>query len=195
VGTLWKKLRDRIVGFAAPRLAWWYISFVGATSRVRWIGREHVEALERAGRNFAYAFWHGRQVFFTYSHRGYPAAILVSRSKDGDIIADVMRRSGLRAVRGSSSRGSAAALKELLDAAKAGYRPAITPDGPRGPAREVQPGILFLAREMGIPIIPITNAVRRKIVVRGRDRVRPPHLRRTRRCAGRKSPRAQKGPR
>lgn len=164
-----KAFRDRLIAAAAPRLAYGYLRLVGLTSRIEWRDREIPESFARRGQPIAYAFWHGRQVFFTVSHRGYKAAIMVSRSKDGDIIAEVMRLSGLRAVRGSSSRGGVAALKELIDVIKEGYITATTPDGPRGPFHEVQPGILLLARESGVPIIPIANGMRRKLVFRGWD--------------------------
>lgn len=164
-----KHLLDPLILFLAPRLAYWYIVFVGRTSRLDWLGREYADALERDGQHYGYALWHGRQVFFNWSHRGQPCAAMVSRSKDGEIFAEVMRRFGLTAVRGSSSRGSAQALKGLVDVCRRGLRPAITPDGPRGPARQVKPGILFLAREMGIPIIPAATALKRKLVFRGWD--------------------------
>jgi lysophospholipid acyltransferase (LPLAT)-like uncharacterized protein len=164
-----KRLRDAILGWAAPRLAYWYLTLVGKTSRIVWIGKEHPEALEKNGKPFAFAFWHGRQAFFTYSHRDYKAAILVSLSKDGEIIAEVMRLSGLRTVRGSTSRGGATALKQLIDVVQEGSCVAASPDGPRGPARQVQPGILFVAQQAGIPIIPIANGMRRKIIFRGWD--------------------------
>lgn len=161
----WKSARDALLRFLAPRLAWSYLRFVGFTSRVSWHGREHWDGLRREGRNWVYALWHGRQAFFTYTHRGHGAAVMVSRSKDGEIISEVMRLSGLRAVRGSSSRGGPAALRELVEAGRAGVPLGMTPDGPRGPLRRVQPGVLFLARELGIPILPIANGMRHKLLV------------------------------
>ena len=149
-----------------PYLAYSYITIVGLTTRLRWRGREHPEALRKAGRRFIYAFWHQRQVFFTWSHRGQPISILVSRSADGELIARTMELSRIRASRGSSSRGGAAGLMDMMQAMKDGFDVGFTPDGPKGPARQVKPGVIFLAQKLRVPIVPITNAVSRKLELR-----------------------------
>lgn len=148
---------------AAPYLAYGFVSLTGLTSRIRWVGLEHLERLEDAGSSWLYAFWHQRQVFFTYTHRGKDVHTLVSQSRDGEMIARVMELSRIDAVRGSSSRGAAAAAREMLERARRGHHVAVTPDGPKGPARTVKPGILYLARESGLPIIPIANATSRRL--------------------------------
>lgn len=147
----------------APYFAYLYVSFVGLTSRVRWLGLEHLAAARKAKGPVIYAFWHQRQVFFTWVHRGAHAKILVSRSRDGEIIAQTMRLSRMQACRGSSSRGAATAARELLDALGEGFDTAVTCDGPKGPARQVKPGILYLAQKTGLPIVPIANALSRKL--------------------------------
>lgn len=149
-----------------PYLAYAYVTFVGWTTRLTRRGLEHPQAVHAAGRRFIYAFWHQRQVFFTWSHRGAGAAVMVSRSKDGELIAETMRLSRIGAVRGSSSRGGAAAARELIEAMKSGLDIGITPDGPKGPAREVKEGVIFLARQLNAPIIPITNALSNKLEIR-----------------------------
>lgn len=157
---------DFLLRSIVPYLAFGYITFVGITSKIRWIGLEHVEQLERRGANFIYAFWHNRQVLFTYTHRGAHFAVMVSKSKDGDIIAKVMALSRIGAVRGSSSRAALQATRELMDVVAQGIGPAFSPDGPKGPARKVKSGVIFLAQKTGLPIIPITNATSRKLVFR-----------------------------
>lgn len=147
---------------AAPYLAYSYMTLVGRTSSVRRLGLEHFEAA-RAGGGFIYAFWHQRQVLLTYTHRGSGAQVLVSRSRDREVIAEAMRLSGIGAVRGSSSRGAAPAARELLELLSRGRVVGITPDGPRGPARRVKPGVLFLAQKSGRPILPIASASSRRL--------------------------------
>ncbi|MBI3548317.1 MAG: lysophospholipid acyltransferase family protein [Elusimicrobia bacterium] len=160
---------------AAPHLAYWYLTFVGATSRLTWLGREHVRQFEEKGKNVIYAFWHNRQVFFTYSHRDYPISVLVSRSQDGEIIARTMELSRIGAIRGSSSRAALTATRELLDVAETGRHLGLTPDGPRGPVFKVKPGILYAAQKTGMPIIPITNALSRvKVLGRAWDKFQVP---------------------
>jgi lysophospholipid acyltransferase (LPLAT)-like uncharacterized protein len=155
-------------------LAYTYMTFVGMTSRLAIHGEEHRRALRSTNRRFIYAFWHQRQVFFTWTHRGDPTAILVSRSRDGELIARTMELSGLRATRGSSSRGAVRVLREMLETVSAGTDLGITPDGPRGPAREVKSGVLFLAQKLGIPILPLSNALSRKIEFKSWDRFQVP---------------------
>lgn len=146
-----------------PYLAYAYLTFVGLTTRVRVLGGEHKQALRDKKQRFLYAFWHQRQVFFTYTHRDDGAAVLVSRSKDGELIAETMRLSRIAACRGSSSRGGAVAAREMIEAVEQGLDIGITPDGPKGPAREVKPGVLFLAQKLGIPILPLTNAMTHRL--------------------------------
>jgi lysophospholipid acyltransferase (LPLAT)-like uncharacterized protein len=149
-----------------PYLAYSYISFVGLTTRVSVRGQGHRDALRARGQRFIYAFWHQRQVFFTYSHRGDTAKILVSRSADGELIAETMRLSRIGSCRGSSSRGAAAATREMLETVESGFDIGITPDGPKGPAREVKDGALFMAQRLGIPILPLTNGLSRRVELR-----------------------------
>ena len=146
-----------------PYLAYAYISLVGLTTRLTVVRGEIRARLRDENRRFIYAFWHQRQVYFTWTHRDVGAAVLVSRSKDGEMIAATMRLSGLGAVRGSTSRGGAAALRRLMAVMDSGLDVGITPDGPKGPSREVKDGVVYLAQKLGAPIVPITNALSRKL--------------------------------
>jgi lysophospholipid acyltransferase (LPLAT)-like uncharacterized protein len=148
-----------------PYLAYAYASFVGATTRLVVVRGDVQKRLRAENRRFIYSFWHQRQVFFTFTHRGVDASVLVSRSKDGEMIAETMRLSNIGAVRGSSSRGGAAAVLQLIEVLKSGQDIGITPDGPRGPAREVKEGVVFLSQKLKAPIVPIANALSNKIVI------------------------------
>jgi len=147
---------------AAPYLAYGFLNLVHRTSSIQWRGLEHLEAVKRSG-PFIYAFWHQRQVAFTFTHRGTPAPVLVSRSRDGELIAKTMGLFGIPAVRGSSSRGASASAKELFELLSSGSCVGITPDGPKGPARKAKEGALYLAQKSGRPILPITNAASRRL--------------------------------
>jgi lysophospholipid acyltransferase (LPLAT)-like uncharacterized protein len=148
-----------------PYLAYAYVTLVGWTNRTTVVRGEVRERLWAEKKRFIYAFWHQRQVFFTWSHRGVQAAVLVSKSKDGEMIAETMRLSRIKAVRGSSSRGGAAAAREMVEILRSGWDVGITPDGPKGPARQVKDGALRVAQLSGAPIVPIANATSRRFVV------------------------------
>ncbi|NNN06734.1 MAG: lysophospholipid acyltransferase family protein [Elusimicrobia bacterium] len=158
-----------------PYLAFAYAVLLSLTIRVKTVRDGFRADLRSKDRRFIYAFWHQRQAFFTVTHRGEKVSILISRSRDGDMIADTIRLCGVASVRGSSTRGAAGAVRAMMEALGAGLDVGITPDGPKGPAREVKEGVLFLAQKLGLPILPVTNAQSHKIVlVRAWDRFHIP---------------------
>lgn len=158
-----------------PYLVYSYVSFVGWTTRQRTLRSDIPGRIHAAGERFIYAFWHQRQVYFTWSHRDVSAAVLVSRSADGEMIARTMELSRIAAVRGSSSRGGAAAAREMVEILRSGRDVGITPDGPKGPAREVKEGVVRVAQLSGAPIVPIANALSNRLeVAKAWDRFQVP---------------------
>ena len=164
-------LRSRL-GLAS--LAWLFARYTGlvyATSRWQTLGREEADALLRAGRPFIAAFWHGRLMMAPQGWRAEPVMhVVVSRHRDGESIARAVRHLGVATIRGSRTRGGAAALRASLRLLREGGYLGITPDGPRGPRMRVQPGIIALARLSGVPILPATYAVSRRKVAGSWDR-------------------------
>ena len=102
-----------------------------------------------------FVFWHGRLLPLIHIHRHQGTVVLVSEHRDGDYIAGLMHHFGFGTVRGSSTRGGVRGLKGLIRAARAGRDLAITPDGPRGPDRELKLGVLTVARMTGLPLVPV----------------------------------------
>jgi hypothetical protein len=105
-------------------------------------------------------FWHNRLFvipwFFTHYLGPRKCVALTSASKDGEILTAFLARFGIGAVRGSSSRRGVAAMIEMKKAAQAGYDIGITPDGPRGPRYQLNPGVITLAQKAGIFVLPIS---------------------------------------
>jgi lysophospholipid acyltransferase (LPLAT)-like uncharacterized protein len=99
---------------------------------------------------------------------------MVSASGDGAFLAAVLAKFGLISIRGSTSRRGPQALLEATRWLRKGYSVAITPDGPRGPAHQIQEGIISLAQVSGRPIIPISNFTRWKIRLPSWDRFQIP---------------------
>lgn len=118
-------------------------------------GESHYRELWAEGEPCIFVLWHGRLLPLTYLHRNQGIATMASRSEDGEYIARILRRWGCRPVRGSSSRGGDAALRELVRHARDGHSLAFTPDGPRGPRQRMKPGALVAARLTGLPIVPM----------------------------------------
>lgn len=155
-------------------LVYAYTLFLGWKTRIYWFKTDEFLELEKQGKNYIYSIWHNQQLFLLYPYRGQKVCALISQSKDGEYIARVLPRFGMLAVRGSSTRGGARALIELMHAAKDGYHPMLTPDGPRGPIYQVQHGILYLAKKTGLPIIPVGTALSHKFKAGSWDKMRVP---------------------
>lgn len=105
-----------------------------------------------------YALWHEHLLPLALAHRDQGVTALVSRHRDGEILASVLDRLGQRAARGSSTRGGAEGLAAMIRDGRDGRPLAFTPDGPRGPARRCKPGVVRAAAETGRPIVPLGAA-------------------------------------
>lgn len=125
-------------------------------------GYEAVDALYREGRHAIFAFWHGQQLMMLFGYRGTGTHTLISQHGDGEIIARIVARFGHRAVRGSSTRGGAGALRALVKLGRSGHDVAVTPDGPKGPRQVAKLGVIQLAKASGLPIVPIVFACSKK---------------------------------
>jgi lysophospholipid acyltransferase (LPLAT)-like uncharacterized protein len=129
-----------------------------------------------------YCIWHDHLILAVASYDDHVLekwhekglATMVSASNDGAFLAAVLAKFGLHAIRGSTSRRGPQALLESARWLRNGYSVAITPDGPRGPARQIQEGIIYLAQVSGRPIVPISNFTRWKIRLRSWDRFQIP---------------------
>ncbi|MCG3174058.1 MAG: hypothetical protein GMKNLPBB_02278 [Myxococcota bacterium] len=114
-----------------------------------------------------FTFFHGRQFALPQAAARRRIAVLTSLSRDGALLAGVLRMQGLQVARGSSSRGGAAGLVTLLHQMSGGAGAALAVDGPRGPAEAVKPGVFALAEQTGRPIIPTGIAYSRAWRLRG----------------------------
>lgn len=102
-----------------------------------------------------FALWHGELLPLLWQHRGENIAIVISEHRDGEIVAQIAHSLGYATVRGSSSKGGSRALIGLMREIDAGRDGAITPDGPRGPARVFAPGAAVASQRTGAYIVPI----------------------------------------
>jgi len=162
--------KKRLHTWTAGWLGWGLLRLMRATWRVRVDDPHNVVAgLRDASRPGIMAFWH-RQILAMVTEFGRDhISVPVSEHQDGEYIAQVIRRFGARTVRGSTTRGAVRVLRGMLRDADAGWTPAITPDGPRGPRYAVQPGVAMLAQRSGLPVIPFTVTVSRAWTARSWD--------------------------
>ncbi|MBU2574549.1 MAG: lysophospholipid acyltransferase family protein [Elusimicrobia bacterium] len=158
----------RLVGFTTS------IKFHGASVPPPQADAEAAEAAPSGVGQVIYVIWHCQQAFLIYAHRGRGITALASRSRDGEYAAELLKRFNYVLVRGSTSSGGLRSLIQLIQCARDGRTLAITPDGPKGPARKVQKGAVYLARKTGLPVIAIAGALTNKISARSWDRFQIP---------------------
>ncbi len=145
--------KEKILG----TLAGWLIHTLGCTLRVKW---HQAASIENRDDTLILMFWHGQIMpviiaWFRKRPRRHGLTALTSASKDGAIIEHTLRTYGVKAVRGSSSRRATAALLELKKTLESGTDICITPDGPRGPFRQLQAGPLKLSQLTGSALLRI----------------------------------------
>ena len=103
-----------------------------------------------------YAMWHAHQCCVHGLPDRANCNVLVSRSRDGQIIANVVEKWGFKVIHGSKGKkGSVEATLQMIHALEHGECCAIMVDGPRGPLHEVKSGAIVLAREANVPIVPV----------------------------------------
>jgi len=175
----------------SPRQPRWFEKF-GATLLV-WCARllmaswrcriidEHGVLSGKQNSPVIWGIWHNRlaisMVVYGVVRKRRPAAGLaafISASKDGGLLAYILSKFQVQAVRGSSSRRGRQALLECIGWMEKNYHAAITPDGPRGPVYRIQDGIIGLAQITGAPIIPVYADIRWKLELKSWDRFQIP---------------------
>ncbi len=165
-----QRLQASLIGLLGHPL----ITLLGKTCRWQVDGYEHYDAIRATDRQPIFAFWHGRILSATYFWRGRGIVVMTSENFDGEWIAQVIQRFGYTTARGSTSRGGARALVQLRRDVRNGQPAAFTVDGPRGPARSVQPGAVWLASLTGRPILPFHIEADRYWSARSWDRTQVP---------------------
>ncbi len=159
-----------------------YLSFALRTTRWTLHGQEHLRP-HIAGSPAVIAFWHeflplmptvaliARRLPF---YRRVPIHALVSQHRDGQFIGRVVGRFAIRAIHGSTTRGGAAGMRNLLTVLRRGELIGITPDGPRGPYRQAAPGVAQLAAVAGVPVVPVAARTTRRFQLKTWDRMQVP---------------------
>lgn len=141
-----------------PFALWLFGKFMmlyGNTFRYRVTGKEKLDELFNSGRSVVFFTWHNQIFPILHFHKGVNLAIIISSSKDGDIMAHVAESFGYRAVRGSSSRNGSKALLEIKKLMNGTWHAAIAVDGPKGPKYKMKPGALFLAKNTHGVMMPV----------------------------------------
>lgn len=119
---------------------------------------EHLAGLRASGTPYVLLAWHECLLPVLWHHRGLDITAVVSEARDGEYLSRLASRLGYGLIRGSSSRGGRRALRAAIRVLAAGKPVGITPDGPRGPRRELKPGALMAARAGQAVVLPVHAA-------------------------------------
>ena len=157
-----KPLKKKLVSGLGPWLAYWAIKILGQTMQFEEINPEIPRRFWKKGVPAIGAFWHGRLLMMPVVYKGKKLSFLVSPHRDGQVVGKALRRFGFHAILGSTTRKGFSGFKQMVKAH--GSDIAIVPDGPRGPRRRVQIGVIELAKLTGRAVVPLTfSASKRKI--------------------------------
>ncbi len=139
--------------------------------RIVFLDKEHEDQFLRRGLPIIFAGFHQGMLLLPYHFRDRDGIVMVSASRDGDLIADTMALFGLRAARGSSTRGGRQALDVMSEEVnRLRCSAGVIVDGPKGPPGVAKLGAITLARATGLPIVPGNWWCTRRIQFKSWDR-------------------------
>lgn len=171
-----KKSRQDVLRFLGYHFLYYILTILCKSLKIIRQNNEAIESLNKNKQNYVLAFWHGTMLLPWYLHGSENFAALTSKSKDGDLLAKILKKWKYKVIRGSSSTGGDVALGIMVDYAKNNYSIAITPDGPRGPKQNFKAGAVITAKKTGIPIILAGVGFKRKKLLNNWDRFEIPYF-------------------
>jgi lysophospholipid acyltransferase (LPLAT)-like uncharacterized protein len=171
-----KQTWQKILRFLGHYLAYSVLSILCKTLRIEKINFESILKLKSENKNFVLSFWHGTMLLPWYLHASPNLVALTSKSKDGDLLAKLLKKWNYKVVRGSSSSGGEIALGIMVDYAKNKFSIAITPDGPRGPCHKFKAGAVITAKKSNLPLVLIGIGFKRKKTLKNWDKFEIPYF-------------------
>ena len=169
-----KKLKQSFLQSLGNVLVPFFATLLAKSLKYEIENPEILEKLKKENRNFIAAFWHGKMFAGWYVFGGENSSALVSKSKDGEILARTLEKWGYKVIRGSSNDGGKQALEQMLNLLKHGYSLSITPDGPTGPRERMKAGAVVLAKKTGVPLILAGICYERKRIFNSWDKFELP---------------------
>ena len=160
------------------RLGALYVIIVYKTSSKKLKNRKKIEMLLSKKNSFIYAFWHDQLLMCPLSWQSDSAIkVLISKHRDGDIVAGLISHLGFDAIRGSTHRegkkrdkGGLLSARKMIKSLKSGINIGISPDGPKGPRHKVSDGIVDIPRLSKAPILPVALKKKKKWVLKTWDK-------------------------
>jgi lysophospholipid acyltransferase (LPLAT)-like uncharacterized protein len=171
-----KKSKQGMLRFLGDHFLYYAVTALCKSLKIEKKNFKVIEELKIKKQNFVLAFWHETMILPWYLHGATDFAALTSKSKDGDLLAKILKKWKYQVVRGSSSTGGDVALGIMVDYARNKYSIAITPDGPRGPKQKFKAGAVITAKKSGIPVVLAGVGFKKKKTLNNWDRFEIPHF-------------------
>ena len=155
-----------------------YVLTVYKTSKVNLKNRKKIENLLERNESFIYSFWHDQLLMCPLTWQSNSSIkVLISKHRDGDIIAQLISNLGFEAIRGSThktnkikNKGGLLSARKMIKSLKNGISIGISPDGPKGPRHKVSDGILSISRLSKSVILPVGIGFKKKWVLNTWDK-------------------------
>ena len=158
-------------GFAEPLL-----NILCKTLKINEINKSAVTEMVNNNQNVVFAFWHGTMLVPWYTLKEFSPSTIISKSKDGDLLTNLLVKWGYNVKRGSSSNQGKEILDKLVFEAKNKKCIAITPDGPRGPEKIMKAGAVIIAKKAQIPLVLVGTYYSRKVKLKSWDKFEIPYF-------------------
>lgn len=171
-----RKVRQDLLRFSGHFFLYYIISALCKSLKITTINEKAIKDLKSKNQNFVLAFWHGTMLLPWYLHGAPGFAGLTSQSKDGDLLAKILRKWKYKVIRGSSNSGGEESLETMIDFAKNNFSIAITPDGPKGPRHKFKAGAVITAKKANVPVILAGAGFKRKKILKNWDQFEIPYF-------------------
>ena len=152
-----------------PYLLKLIVVLITATCRVRYHNKAVYDDAINSDNAFVLSLWHNCSTIAGWAMRGGKVTVMISDSRDGEYVSRFANLFGIPTMRGSTSSGSAKAIRTALRLIFKRKPIAITLDGPRGPKFKMQHGALWFAASGKVPIIPMHIEASRQWVLKSWD--------------------------
>jgi len=169
-----KKFKQDFLRFTGNYFIVGGINFLCKTLKIEYVNKKVIDNLEKQNINYIIAFWHGTMLLPWYLNKDKKFVALTSKSKDGDLLAKILKDWKYTVVRGSSSMGGEVALGIMIDYAKNKRSIAITPDGPRGPIYKLKAGAVITAKKSSLPLVLVGIGYKKKKILNSWDKFEVP---------------------
>jgi lysophospholipid acyltransferase (LPLAT)-like uncharacterized protein len=161
----------RLVLLIGPFIFYVVVNMIFRTCRVTIIGKEHEDQFLRKNKPILFVSWHQALLYYVYHFRNRNGLIMVSQSNDGDLISRILKLFGFQSVRGSSSKGGKEALHQMIQQInQTQCSGGLVADAPKGPFGVAKIGIIKIAKETGLPLIPVMCWANKKKIFNSWDR-------------------------